>query len=751
MTSVTPRRAKIARPTATTGPATGPVVRLVTRRPKSVLVTALLLAVAAIVFSGDLIGSLKTGGFDDPSSESVKGRHGLAQHFHAADPNLVVMVSKPGGSVDDADVVAAASRVMQRLSATGGVTVVGSYWNPKKPVPQLAGRDRDKGVILARVDGDEDVSADRVLALHDQLAAPTAGVKIEFGGLTQVNNDINEQVTTDLAHAEAIAIPITLVLLLLVFGTVWAAGAPLLIGIFSILTTLGTLRLLAVFTDVSVFAVNMATALGLGLAVDYSLLFVSRYREQRLRDPDKYAALATTMRTAGSTVVFSAATVAVALCSLLVFPQYFLRSFAYAGIAVVIATVCAALMVLPALLVLLGDRIDKWPVLRRRTSAGGHAPFWGRVAGHVMRRPFRTAVPVILILLALAAPFAHIKFGIADDRVLPKDAESRVVADAMRTEFAGTGSGATVVVAERWGTGTNGIGRAAVYAARLSQVDGVARVDSMAGTFVHGTAVPGAMTAHPRTFASGKWATYFSVLSDVEPYSAKGAELARAIRDVPVPAEVPVMVTGPAAQLVDITGSIGGRLPHALILIAITTFALLFLLTGSVLLPIKALVFNLLTMSSVFGVAVWIFQDGHLSGVLGFTATPLTVAIPVLLFCVAFGLSMDYEVFVLSRVIERHRQGADLRTAVVEGLSHSGRVISAAAAILSVSFLAMLVSGVSFIQFFGLCAALAIILDALLVRPVLVPAFMRLLGRWNWWAPKPLRALHARLGLREHV
>ncbi|WP_433826620.1 MMPL family transporter [Actinoplanes sp. CA-015351] len=750
MTSVAPRPATTGRRTPTTGPASGPVVRLVTRRPKSVLLTALLVAVAAIVFSGDLIGALKSGGFDDPSSESVKGRQWMAQHFHAADPNLVVMISKPGGSVDDADMLVVASRVVQRLSATEGVTVVGSYWNPRKPVPQLAGRDHDKGVILARVDGDEDVSADRVADLHS-LTGSSGGIDVSFGGLTQVNNDINEQVTTDLAHAEAIAIPITLLLLLLVFGTVWAAGAPLLIGLFSIVTTLGTLRLLAVFTDVSVFAVNMATALGLGLAVDYSLLFVSRYREQRLRDPDKISALATTMRTAGSTVVFSAATVAVALCSLLVFPQYFLRSFAYAGIAVVIATVLAALMVLPALLVLLGDRIDKWPVLRRRPAAGGHAPFWGRIAGHVMRRPILTALPVIMFLVALALPFTHIKFGIADDRVLPEKAESRVVADAMRSEFAGTGSGATVVVAQGWGTGTNGIKRAAVYASRLSLVDGVSRVDSMAGTYVDGTVVPGATTVHPRTFASGRMATYFSVLSDVEPYSAKGAELARAVRVVPVPAEVPVLVTGPAAQLVDITGSIGGRLPHALILIACTTFALLFLLTGSVFLPIKALLFNLLTMSSVFGVAVWIFQDGHLSGVLGFTATPLTVAIPVLLFCVAFGLSMDYEVFVLSRILERHRQGADLRTAVVEGLSHSGRVISAAAAILSVSFLAMLVSGVSFIQFFGLCSALAIILDALLVRPVLVPAFMRLLGRWNWWAPKPLRALHARMGLREHL
>ncbi|BAL91908.1 putative integral membrane protein [Actinoplanes missouriensis 431] len=747
MTSVTPRPVTTGRRVPTTGPATGPVVRLVTRRPKSVLITALLIAVAAIVFSGDLVGALKTGGFDDPSSESVRGQKSLAQHFHAADPNLVVMLEKPGGDVDDPDVRTVADQVTQRLTGTEGVSVVGSYWAGR--APQLAGRDRDKGIILARVDGDEDTSAARVKDLHE-LAGHTGAVTVGFGGITQVNNDINAQVTEDLARAEAIAVPITLILLLLVFGTVWAAGAPLLIGLFSIVATLGTLRLLAVFTDVSVFAVNMATALGLGLAVDYSLLFVSRYREQRLRDPDNITALAATMRTAGSTVVFSAATVAVALCSLLVFPQYFLRSFAYAGIAVVIATVCAALMVLPALLVLLGDRIDRWPVLRRRPAAGGHAPFWGRVAAEVMRRPFRSAVPVILFLIALAMPFTHIKFGIADDRVLPKDAESRVVADALRTEFAGTGSGATVIVADGWGTGTNGIKRAAVYAARLSRVEGVSRVDSMAGTFVHGVATPKLITMHPRTYASGKLATYFSVLTDVEPYSDAGADLARAIRAVPVPAGVPVMATGPAAQLVDITASIGGRLPHALILIACTTFALLFLLTGSVLLPLKALVFNLLTMSSVFGVAVWIFQDGNLSEVLGFTATPLTVAIPVLLFCVAFGLSMDYEVFVLSRIIERHRQGADLRTAVVEGLSRSGRVISAAAAILSVSFLAMLVSGVSFIQFFGLCAALAIILDALLVRPVLVPAFMRLLGRWNWWAPGPLRALHARMGLREH-
>jgi RND superfamily putative drug exporter len=726
-------------------PGAGALVRLVARRPKLVLLTALLLAGLAIAFSGDVVGALKTGGFDDAHSDSVRGRAVLAQHFRTADPNLVVLIEKRGGSVDDADTGAAALQVTRRLGASTGVTVVGSYWNAR--LPQLVNRDHDKGIVLAHVDGDEDQSAHRVARLHDDLAGTVGAVRVSFGGVTQINNDINASVTADLAKAESIAIPITLVLLLLVFGTVWAAGAPLLIGIFSILMTLGALRLLAAVTDVSVFSINMATALGLGLAVDYSLLFVSRYREQRARDSDLVTALGATVRTAGRTILFSAATVAVAFCSLLVFPQYFLRSFAYAGIAVVVATVGAALLVLPALLVVLGDRIDKWSLPRRRPADGGYAPFWGRLAAFVMRRPVLTAAPVVLVLLVLALPFTHVRFGVADDRVLPGHVESRVVADTIRGEFAGTGSGATVVVAQHWGAGPDGVVRAAEYAARVSDVKGVTRVDSMAGPFAGGAAVS-ATTAAPSSFSAGD-ATWFSVLSDVEPYSSRGADLARAVRAVPVPAGVSVLVTGPAAQLVDITGSIGGRLPLALVLIACTTFALLFLLTGSVLLPVKALLLNLLTMSAVFGVAVWIFQDGHLSGLLGQTATPLAVAIPVLLFCVAFGLSMDYEVFVLSRIIERHRLGADLHTSVVDGLSRSGRVISAAAAIMSVSFLAMLSSGVSFIQFFGLCASLAIILDALLVRPVLVPALMRLAGRWNWWAPRPLRALHDRLGLRE--
>ncbi|GIE84343.1 MMPL family transporter [Actinoplanes regularis] len=739
MTSLTPTRPRTGSDEQHVAP--GPVVRFVARRPKFVLLVALLLAALAAAFSGGVVGALKAGGFDDPDTDSVRARQVLTEHFRTADPNLVVLISKPGGSVDDPDTQAVAQQVTQRLATTAGVTVAGSYWVNR--LPQLASRTHDKGMVLVHVDGDEDQSADRVADLHHSVARD-GPISVSFGGITQINNDINDQVTKDLTTAESIAIPITLLLLLLVFGTVGAAGAPLLIGLFSIVTTLGTLRLLAAITDVSVFSVNMATALGLGLAVDYSLLFVSRYREERAVCPDPVTALGNTMRTAGRTIVFSAATVAVALCSLLVFPQYFLRSFAYAGIAVVVTTVGAALLVLPALLRVLGNRIDRWALWK----PGTESTFWARLAAFVLRRPILTATPVILILIGLAIPFGHVRFGLADDRVLPKAAESRVVADTVRTEFTDTGSGATVIVARHWGHGTDARIRAADYAARLSEVPGVTRVDSMVGTYQRGVIVVAA--GHPDArFVNGD-ATWFSVVNEAEPYSDAGADLARAIRAVPVPAEVPVLVTGPAAQLVDTIGSIGARLPLAGILIVVTTFLLLFLLTGSVLLPLKALLLNLLTMSAVFGVAVWVFQDGNLSELLRQTGTPLAVGIPVLLFCVAFGLSMDYEVFVLSRVIERYEQGADLHTAVVEGMSRSVRVISAAAGILSVSFLAMLSSGVSLIQFFGLCASLAIILDTLLVRPVLVPAFMRVAGRWNWWAPRPLRALHARLGLREH-
>ncbi len=728
------------------GPPVNRLLRLTLARPKSILLLTFFLAVGMGVFGIGAMSELKTGGYDDPGAESVRGQEILAERFPHANPNLVLLVAHPGGSVVDPDVTEIGRDLTQQLEATPDVTVGASYWDT--PVAELRSHSDDAGLILARVAGDEDHVANVTKQLHDELAGWHGPVRVRFGGLAQVDNDANAQAAADLVKAESVAIPLTLVLLLFVFGTVVAAGVPLLIGLMAIAGALGVLGALAYVVDVSVFSVNLAAALGLGLAVDYSLLFVSRYREERRRYPNTTDALAATMRTAGRTIVFSAATVAVALCCLLVFQQYFLRSFAYAGVAVVGVTVVGATIVLPALLVLVGDRIDSFPLPGRRIHRQRAVGFWGGVARLVLRHPVLTATPVVALFLVLGAPFLHVQFGIADDRVLPRSAESREVTERVRDEFGSAGNGALTVVGEHWGSTVDAKEAIAEYGRRLSLVPGVTRVDSAAGSFARGDLVQQPMPGAELQFHSGD-VMWLSVLSGIEPYSSEGAQLARDVRAVPVPDDRRVLVTGQAAQLADVIESIADRLPYALALIALSTFVLLFMMTGSLLLPVSTLVLNMLGLGAVFGAMVWVFQDGHLSGLLEFTPTPLAVVIPVLLFCVVFGISTDYQVFVLARIKEQHDAGADLEGAVVHGQSRSGPVIVAAAAILCVSLLALLASRVSLIQLLGLGSSLAVLLDALLIRPVLVTAIMRMAGKWNWWAPKPLRALHNRFGFRE--
>lgn len=720
------------------------MLRLILHRPRAVVAAAVLLTVLAGVLGADAVAHLKVGGYDVEQSESIRGGELLAEKFPHSNPNLVVLVDKPGALVDDPDVTAAGRSVTRRFALTAGVILVASYWDT--PAAELRAKDGESGMILLRVTGNDDQMAKRVEQLHATLDA-TGAVRVRLGGLLQANNDMDAQAKADLATSETVVIPLTLVLLLFVFGTVVAAGVPLLIGIFAIVGTLGALRVLSLLTDVSVFSVNLATALGLGLAVDYSLLFVSRYRDERRRLPDIATALTVTMRTAGRTILFSAATVAIALSCLLVFDQYLLRSFAYAGVAVVGVTVLGATVVVPALLVLLGDRIEKWPLPGRRIHSGHALGRWGRLATVVLRYPVASAMPVIMFLLVLGAPLAHVRFGLADERVLPRQAESRQVADQLREQFPATSNGSLYVVAERWGSSRDAADELADYAQRLSAVAGVRRVDSAAGSFAHGGSVA-RLGAGGTRLQSGD-ATWLSVLTDTEPYSARGAELARAVRALPVPAGRAVLVTGQSAQLVDVAAAVADRAPLAFALIAVTSLFLLFLLTGSVVLSVQALVLNLLTLVAVFGAMVWVFQDGHLQTLLGFTPTAQSVVFPILVFCITFGLSMDYGVFVLARITEQHIAGMALRPAVIHGVSHSARVISAAATVLCVSFFGLLTSGVSFIQFMGLGAGTAVLLDAFLVRPVLLPAFMALAGRWAWWAPAPLRALHRRYGLSE--
>jgi putative drug exporter of the RND superfamily len=568
---------------------------------------------------------------------------------------------------------------------------------------------------------------------------------------------VSDQVERDLARAEGIAVPITLVLLVVVFSSAVAGALPLAVGGLAIVGTLLVLRLLAALTDVSVYALNLTTALGLGLAIDYSMFMVSRYREELRGGLEPAEALVATMRTAGRTVLFSAATVAVALLALLVFPLYFLRSFGYAGIAVVALAALGAVVVLPALLAVLGRRIDslRLPLGRRRPPAEVGTGAWHRIAMAVMRRPLPIALAVVAILLVLGAPFLGVRFGLPDDRVLPASATSRQVADAIRSDFTARDADALQVVATDSGDPTRRTGEIAAYATALSRLDGVARVDALTGTYAAGHQVaPAAATAEgpgqAATGAAGQDATWLRVVPTVEAYSGAGERLVEQVRALPAP--FAVEVGGHSAQLVDTKAAIGDRLPLAVAIIAVATLVLLFLMTGSVVIPVKALILNLLSLSAVYGAMVFVFQEGHLSGLLGFTPTgTIDTSMPVLLSCIAFGLSMDYEVFLLSRIKEEHDRSGDTVSSVAIGLERSGRIVTTLAALLAIVFAAFATSQVTFLKLFGIGAALAIVVDATLIRALLVPAFMRLAGRANWWAPRPLRLLHDRVGLREDV
>jgi RND superfamily putative drug exporter len=733
--------------------------RFLLRRRWAVLTATLAVVVAAGVFGGSAVTRLKSGGFDDPDAESTRAAEVLRDEFGTGDPNLVLLVTAKGGQVDDPAVAAAGEAVARRLAAEPDLAQVVSYW--ASGAPALKSSDGGQALILGRITGDEEDLDERAAALTGAYAGDDPLLQVQVGGQAQVFREVGEQVESDLARAEAIAVPITLLLLVLVFASAVAGSLPLAVGGFAIVGTLLVLRALAEVTDVSIYALNLTTALGLGLAIDYSLFIVSRYREELRAGREPADALIVTMGTAGRTVLFSAATVAVSLLALLVFPLYFLRSFGYAGIAVVALAAVGALIVLPALLAVLGRRVDRFPLplfRRRAAAAAAREPgtgFWHRIATSVMRRPVPVALAVVAFLVLLGTPFLGVRFGLPDDRVLPPSAEGRQVADAIRDRFATDESSALSVVASGIGDPMAHLADIDGYATALSRLDGVERVDALTGSYAGGARLQGSLAAgadpavppEARRFAAAD-GTWLSVVPSVEPYSAAGEELVAAVRGLDAP--LGAQVTGPSAQLVDTKASLFGNLPAAGAIIALVTFALLFLMTGSVVIPAKALVLNLLSLTAIYGAMVWVFQDGHLAGLLGFTPTgTIDTSMPVLLFCIAFGLSMDYEVFLLSRIKEEHDRTGDTVASVAAGLERTGPIVTTAAALLAIVFIAFATSEVSFLKLFGVGTALAILIDATLIRALLVPAFMRLAGRANWWAPAPLRRLHARVGLRE--
>ena len=708
----------------------------IVRRARWVLVAGLVALVGGVFLGMSAFDKLQTEGFDDPASESSRAA-ALANEKFGGGADYVLLVDAGEGRADEGAADAAGGELTQAMGSDPGLANVVSFWGTQSP--SLLSEDGTEALVLASAaEGSGGLDAAEVI---ERYSGERGAVTVHVGGGEAVGEEVGSQLGEDIGLAEGIAIPLVIALLVLALGNVVAALATLAIGLVAILGTFAELSVFGSLTDVSIYAVNLTIGLGLGLAVDYGLLMVARVREERAAGRNDDAAVVRAVETAGRTISFSAATVGVALAALLVFPQYFLRSFAYAGIGVVVIAAVTAVVLLPALLAVLGPRIDAWKVPGVRGIRGAESPAWRSLAQFVMRRPLVSALPVVALLLVAASPLLGVSFGTPDDRVLPTSASSRQVGDALRNDFASADASPIVVVT------TSAVEPAQLgeYASSLSQQDGVQRVDSSAGTFVAGAPEgPG----DPGRFSRPD-AERLEVVTVLDPRSDEAQQLVADLRAIPAPDGSTALIGGETAILVDSIDSIADHLPLAATWILLTTAILLFLFTGSVLQPVRALVMSALTLSATLGVMVFIFQDGHFADLLGFTPQPLNTSMLVLLFCIAFGLSMDYEVFVLSRIKEAHDQGAGLEEAVAGGLARSGRIVSTAAALIAVSFLAFVSSEVSFMQFFGLGTALAILIDATLVRGVLVPAGMRLLGRYAWWAPAPLRAFHRRFGLSE--
>jgi RND superfamily putative drug exporter len=723
------------------------LARTIIRRRRLVLALVITWLATAAIVGGGVAKHLSTGGFQDPGAQSTKAGNLVRDQFHSGEPNLVLLVTAVGGqSVDSPAVVRAGTALTSRLANEAHVDQASSYWSLGSP-PPLKSRDGRQALVLGHIAGSDDQVSKYVKSITPQFTAsdPAGPITVKVGGQAEVFHQVGTTVQKDLERAELYSFVPTVILLLLIFGSAMASLLPLAIGGLAILSTFLSLRIIAAFTHVSIFSLNLTTALGLALAIDSSLFIVSRYREEMHRGLDPDAALVRTMQTAGRTVLFSAATVAISLAALLVFPLYFLRSFAYAGISVVIMQAAGAVLVLPALLAVLGRRVDLGTVFHRRPAEPGEG-FWHQLATDVMRRPVIIGTAVVAILLVLGSPFLRINFGLPDDRVLPASSTSRQVQDTIRRDFVGNDSAAVSIVAP---TAPPTPAVISSYAASLSRLPGVGRVDAATGSFIGGAQVAPPNSGSARFSGPGGKGTWLSAVPTVEPESSKGEALAKAIRRTPSP--FPVLVGGQSAQLVDTKASLFGRLPLAGIIIALVTFGVLFVMTGSLLVPVKAVVMNLLSLSATFGAMVWIFQEGHLANVLHFTATgTIDTTTPILMFCVAFGLSMDYEVFLLSRIKEEHDRTGDNVRSVAAGLERTGRIVTAAALLMAIVFIAFATSRVTFIKLFGVGLAMAVLVDATLIRALLVPAFMRLAGEANWWAPAPLRRLYRRIGLSEH-
>ena len=729
--------------------------RFVAQRAWAVLLGGMAIVAAAAVFGLGVFGSLSNGGFEDPASESARSLAAEHATFTSHDADVVVIYSSPTKKVGDPAFRQSVANVIAGLPR-GSVQRVTSWY--QTPSPALVSKDQHATRVMLALSG---TTQSQKSALYDHVRThlDARGLTTTVGGQWAVFSDVNHTISKDIARAEGIAMPIVLVLCLFIFGSLVSAMMPTLVGSIAVVGAFAIVRLMTMATEVSVFAINVITLLGMGLAIDYSLFVVSRFREELARQPGTgreqvNAAVSATMATAGRTVLFSGLIVAASLTSLLIFPQSFLRSMGFGGVAAVLVAMTAALTVLPALLAVLGPRIEAGRMPWRRRSAartarrtGDPAPAgqqiaagdrsqvhgaWARLAHSVMRRPVAYLVVITLALMALGAPFLTARWGSVDERVLPATSASRMAADLSAREFGGAASTANIVVD---GASPARLGD---YVSRLARVSGVqsarvidqgARVDGGAGlTSLVQVSWPG----------NGQ--------------SQASQNIVRDLRAVDPGAGVRTLVGGASASAVDLIDSIGAHLPWMGLYVVAVMLVLLFIAFGSLVLPVKAVVMNAISLGASFGVVTWIFQDGHLSGLLGFTSPGyLDVTQPILMLGIIFGLSMDYEVFLLSRIREEWDRTGDNTVAVANGLQYSGRIITSAAVLLAVVIGGFATSGIVFIKMIGIGMLVAVLVDATVVRALLVPATMRLLGTANWWAPSPMRRWWERHAIRENA
>ena len=667
-------------------------------------------AVGSLIFS-----RLDSGGYSNPNSDSYKVYEYLTNELKIEDPAVAVVIDAGDRSVDDQDVAAGALALEKRMAQEKGVTKTLSYWSSNDE-QTLKSADGKAGYVLIYGEGEAFTPENQNLGklFLEKYNGEVNGFTLYAGGVGVVGHAITKKISDDLKIAEAISIPLTFILLAFVFGALAASAMPLIVGVSAILGAFFILYLISLFTEVSVYALNLTTGMGLGLGIDYALLMVNRFREEIHHGKNVEDAVVTTMATAGKTVFYSGMTVLVTMVSLTFFPLPFLKSFGYAGVSVVALAVVGAIFGLPPILAWMGNKVDKG-VIRKSAITPKEDGRWADTARFVMKRPVPVVVLSLIVLGIMAAPLGNIKFSQGDARMLPANNPAAVATMVQAERFPGqTGTPIEIIIFD----GASKSEEVAQYASQISTVNGIV-----------GVVPPQVIGNDVRIVA----------YQEMLPRTPESQKLIHDVRSVKAPEGT--LVGGVAADYTDSQDGIAETLPWAFGWIALSVLVLVFIFTGSIILPIKAVLLNILSLGATMGVLTWVFIDGNLQWLVGsFTVTgSLDTSIVILIAVVVFGLSMDYELFLLSRIREEHLQGRSNVESVATGLQRSARIITAAAVLLAVVFAAFVTSGVTSIKTMGFGVALAVILDATLIRALLVPALMRLFGERNWWAPKSMQ------------